>query len=373
MTIETIYQTASIIITVSAVSVFSAVIFNFISCSRKDGVKRERRSIIATASMTGFFILLYVLIHNKTGSLQVDNIRARLIMAAIGLSMVVTGTIVNLLGRLKLGRNWANQATIYRDQGLIVSGVYSIVRHPLYASLIWMFYGAAIVYANASAFLAVTLVFLPFMYYRARLEEAMLKQEFAEYSDYMRNVGMFFYKPSLMHNNRRQEMASEQCSLDDKVAVSNAAFIFCRYSMTLLIWAAFFLKIKLLVAILFALLALSAALSIQFAPLMWLYSMTINRLLPSKEVMLSRSGMRVAHSIGTIFAGLCLVFLYFINEKVGWSMTLVYCVIKTFSAIWACPVYKLYTCMKSGNCCTFLNKYRSSQPPASETSADDQS
>jgi len=66
--------------------------------------------------------------------------------------------------------------------------------------------------------------------------------------------------------------------------------------------------------------------------------------------------MRVAHSMGAVFAALCLLFLYGINEQIGWWLTLAYCVVKTISAIWACPVYKLYTCMKGGNCCAFLKK-----------------
>jgi hypothetical protein len=159
-------------------------------------------------------------------------------------------------------------------------------------------------------------------------------------------------------------MTEEQCNLNDTVSVSNGAFIFCRYSMTLLLWAAFILKIKLLVAGLFVLLLMSALLSIRYAPLMWLYSISVDRLLPSKAIMLSKSGMRVAHSMGTVFAAICLLFLYRINETAGWSLTLVYCIIKSISAVWACPVYKLYTCMKSGNCCTFLNKYRRSRSEA---------
>lgn len=184
------------IITLCAVAIFAAVFVNFMRCGRSRDVKRERKSVVATGSMILFFVVLYALIRGQIGVVSIPDPLVRTGMAAAGLAIIVFGCAVNILGRLRLGRNWANQATIYGDQGLIVTGVYAWVRHPLYASLIWMFYGASLVYANAAAFLATTLIFVPFMTYRARLEEEMLAREFKDYADYRRRVGMFFYKPA---------------------------------------------------------------------------------------------------------------------------------------------------------------------------------
>ena len=113
---------------------------------------------------------------------------------ALGLVLVVAGAAVNILGRLALGRNWANHIKIYNDHSLVVNNVYGFVRHPLYASLIWMFLGASLVYFNFLAFLANALVFVPFMYYRAKQEEELLAKEFEKYKDYQKKVGMFFPK-----------------------------------------------------------------------------------------------------------------------------------------------------------------------------------
>jgi hypothetical protein len=149
---------------------------------------------------------------------------------------------------------------------------------------------------------------------------------------------------------------TQQCDYQDQVAIPKGAFVFCRYTMAVCIWLAFLLRIKVLVAVVCAVLAVSALLSIRRAPLVWLYSMTIERFLPSSPTMLSPTGMRIAHGMGAGFAALCLLFLYGGNERVGWILTFGYCVVKTISAIWACPVYKLYACMKSGDCCTFLKR-----------------
>ena len=71
------------------------------------------------------------------------------------------------------------------------TGVYRIVRHPLYAFLIWMFYGASFVYSNWIAFLLTSFVFVSTMYYRAREEETVLMERFPEYKVYREKVGMF--------------------------------------------------------------------------------------------------------------------------------------------------------------------------------------
>lgn len=151
-------------------------------------------------------------------------------------------------------------------------------------------------------------------------------------------------------------MTTETCVCDDQVCIPKAAFAFCRYTMAVLLWLAFILKIKILVVVVFVVLVLSAVLSIRRAPLVWFYTMTVHRIFPSADEPLSSSGMRVAHSLGACFAAVCLVLLYGVSEPIGWRVVLVYCLVKTISAIWACPVYKLYACMKSGNCCTFLKK-----------------
>lgn len=139
--------------------------------------------------------------------------------------------------------------------------------------------------------------------------------------------------------------------------ISSQAFAFCRYTLTLVLWAGFIWKIKALVAVVWVVLVLSALLGIRRAPLIQLYVQTVGRFIPSETTELDVKGMRFAHSLGAVFGAVCLLFLYGLNEPAGWWLTLVYCLIKTFSAIKACPAYKLYVCVLSGNgCCSFLRR-----------------
>ena len=181
------------IILLCVLAIFVSILINFVE-AKKDKPKKEKKSIVETGTMFLFFFIFYSLIRFNIGELSITNLYLRIPLTVLGLIVIIIGTFVNVKGRLLLGANLANQIKIYKDHTLVISGIYSKVRHPLYASLIWMFYAASIIYLNYAAFLANTLIFLPFMYYRAKQEENMLRQQFKNYNDYSKKVGMFFPK-----------------------------------------------------------------------------------------------------------------------------------------------------------------------------------
>lgn len=139
------------------------------------------------------------------------------------------------------------------------------------------------------------------------------------------------------------------------VSVSSGAFAFCRWSMAIILWAAFILKIKVLVVAALVILILSAILTVKWAPLVVLYTYTIDRLLPSRQTDLGVAGMRFAHGMGSLLGFAAVAFLY-LNEPVGWGIVLAFCLLKTVSAAGFCPASRLYECMTSGTCCAFLRK-----------------
>jgi len=178
-----------------ATAVLAAVAIDFRQFRKRAGVKQEQKSIVETGSMLLFFFLFYIILISGAGSFALSIVWLRLALAGFGTLAVVAGCYVNIRGRFDLGKNWSNQIRIYRDHTLVSSGMYRIVRHPLYASLIWMFIGASLLYVNLLALLSSLLVFLPFMYYRAKQEERLLEKEFDGYDAYRKKVGMFFPKP----------------------------------------------------------------------------------------------------------------------------------------------------------------------------------
>lgn len=178
--------------TLSAAAVLAAVAANFALAARSGQARQVQRSPVATLTMVAFFIGIYELLHLRLGAVSVPWPGAQAFLMLAGMALLVTGAGVNIAGRFNLGRNWADQATVYTEQRLVTTGVYGVVRHPLYASLSWMFLGAGLAYANAAALIASVAVFIPAMYYRAGLEERLLKQVFPEYAAYQGRVGMLF-------------------------------------------------------------------------------------------------------------------------------------------------------------------------------------
>jgi protein-S-isoprenylcysteine O-methyltransferase Ste14 len=181
-----------LVIGVCIIAIALSVGLDFAVYGRQARIKQRKRSVVETGTMTLFFIAFFCLVRFRVGEVVVPVVGLRVFLFLLGLAIVILGCVVNIAGRLRLGRFWANQVTIYRDHQLVTAGIYQLVRHPLYASLIWMFYGASLAYVNLAAFLANTVVFVPFMYLRARQEEALLLGEFEEYVHYRHRVGMFF-------------------------------------------------------------------------------------------------------------------------------------------------------------------------------------
>jgi hypothetical protein len=142
------------------------------------------------------------------------------------------------------------------------------------------------------------------------------------------------------------------------VSIPNAAFIFCRYSISILVWLSFFLHSKILLALVCLIFLLSAILKVKHAPLVWLYTVTINKLWKSADVMVEQNALYFAHILGFILSTICLILVCMIDRNGIWYAVLVLAVLKTISAVGFCPAAKLYACINSDTCCAFMKKNR---------------
>lgn len=193
---------SSALVFLAVLAIFLSVAINFIEADNSRRTVKEKKSVVETSTMTLFFIVYYLVVRFRIGTITVSqNVQIALII--IGLLIIIIGCLTNILGRFSLGRNWANQIKVYDGHSLVRSGAYRYVRHPLYASLIWMFFGGSLVYLNYSALLLNVLIFIPFMYYRAKQEEAELSSRFKEYGEYAKQTGMFFPKLALCRTKNR--------------------------------------------------------------------------------------------------------------------------------------------------------------------------
>lgn len=184
----------SLIIAVSVIAVFIAIAMDFIYFNKRNDTKHEKKSIVSTGTMVMYSVIYYLIIRNGLNQLTIENQTLRNILLVAGAVFIVTGAIVNIWGRLQLKNNWANHIKIYENHSLVTTGAYSLVRHPLYASILLMLFGGSIVYLNYISAILTAVIFIPFMYYRAKQEEVLLSQMFPDYSEYKRKTSMFFPK-----------------------------------------------------------------------------------------------------------------------------------------------------------------------------------
>lgn len=179
------------IVSTGIVLIYMRVFKNFKDAKvQKNNKQKEVKSIVETASMSAFFLLCTIVVLLRVGTYSFHNIYLNIFATGI----YILGTSVNLLGRYYLGKNWGNNVIIYNDHTLVTKGVYRFVRHPLYASIIWMIYAVSILYQNYLVAILNTIIFIPFMTYRAKQEEKELVKVFSEYEQYKARVGMFFPK-----------------------------------------------------------------------------------------------------------------------------------------------------------------------------------
>lgn len=140
------------------------------------------------------------------------------------------------------------------------------------------------------------------------------------------------------------------------VVVPAHAFVFCRYTIAALIWLTWWFQSLWLLWAAAIILALSAVLKVGHAPLIFLYSKTLARLIKSPDTILEENAMRFAHGLGTAFSLACLGAIWW-YPKFGWRLTLVFAILKTISALGFCPASKLFTCATNTTCCPVTKKF----------------
>ena len=178
-----------ILIALSVCTVLVAVFMDFYHFDARANTARQQRSFVATGSMFGFYLIYYLVIMLHIGTWPHLQSLAGIVSGTI---MIICGAAMNIIGRLQLGSNWANQIKIYSDHRLVRHGVYALVRHPLYASLMLMMLGGSLTYVNWLSALLTIGIFIPMMNYRARQEETLLLTTFPEYAEYCLKTGRFF-------------------------------------------------------------------------------------------------------------------------------------------------------------------------------------
>jgi protein-S-isoprenylcysteine O-methyltransferase Ste14 len=115
-----------------------------------------------------------------------------LLLASAGSLLTVAGAVLVLRSRAELGPAWSFVPMADQGTGLITTGPYRLVRHPIYLGLALFAMGAALAFSSGPAFLIMLCGIVPTFAWRARAEETLLGRTFGEsYALYRKQTKMF--------------------------------------------------------------------------------------------------------------------------------------------------------------------------------------
>jgi protein-S-isoprenylcysteine O-methyltransferase Ste14 len=107
-----------------------------------------------------------------------------------GVLLLLISAICGVAGTIRLGRNLTPFPKPAAGVELVRTGIYRLMRHPLYTAVFCGSLGWALVWRSWPA-LGAALLLAPLFHAKARREERWLRQAFGEYAQYERQVRRF--------------------------------------------------------------------------------------------------------------------------------------------------------------------------------------
>jgi len=144
-----------------------------------------RAPVVANLSAFGlFFPSLVIFSGSSEASMALPLALAGCLLALAGAALVVRS-------RTELGPAWSFVPKADQGTGLVTTGPYRLVRHPIYLGLALLAMGEALAFGSWSALLIVLSGIVPTFAWRARAEEKLLSRTFGErYAGYRQRTKM---------------------------------------------------------------------------------------------------------------------------------------------------------------------------------------
>ena len=144
-----------------------------------------RAPVVANIAAVGVFLpSLLIFSGSANGSLALPLAMSGCLLAGAGVALV-------LRSRIELGAAWSFVPKAAHSTGLVTTGPYRLVRHPIYLGLILLALGQALAFSSWLAGVIVLVGIVPSFAWRAGAEETLLGRAFGErYVRYRRQTKM---------------------------------------------------------------------------------------------------------------------------------------------------------------------------------------
>ncbi|HYK08728.1 MAG TPA: isoprenylcysteine carboxylmethyltransferase family protein [Candidatus Eisenbacteria bacterium] len=136
-------------------------------------------------------LLLLFIFSQIVGTIHILPMQASLLQVYVGLFLVIVGVGSAFLAKRQLGDSWVYAAVygVKPKQHLVTTGIYAIVRHPIYVSFAIGYIGIELL-AGSWLWIAFLFLFIP-AYMQGKKEEKILLKHYGEkYKKYQQNTKM---------------------------------------------------------------------------------------------------------------------------------------------------------------------------------------
>lgn len=141
----------------------------------------KNRGMILVVMQFTILVLLVVLPHGDLWLVSE-------VVGTISVTVLMLGLFVVLLGIVSLGNSLTATPVPKRDAVLRTSGMYALVRHPIYSGIILI--GLALMILSSSVWgLVLCAALIVVLSYKSRFEESLLLAKFPGYAMYASRVG----------------------------------------------------------------------------------------------------------------------------------------------------------------------------------------
>jgi protein-S-isoprenylcysteine O-methyltransferase Ste14 len=190
---NTYYLPALIIASLSALTILTSVALKFISYS-KDARSTEKQTLVSTFSMIIVLLPIVPLVTNSIGVITVSKPLGAFFFI-MGLLLIFHSAATNIIARITIGHFWSDHIVVHEQHTVIDKGVFAMVRHPMYSSLIFYNLGLAFIFMNYIILFINLVLFTPMMIYRAKQEESQILKVNKDYQAYVLKTPFLIPRP----------------------------------------------------------------------------------------------------------------------------------------------------------------------------------
>ena len=138
--------------------------------------QRGHRQTPVVANFAAFGLFFFSLVAFSDSA---DGFTA-LVLAALGVLLSIGGAALVLRSRAELGSAWSLVPNAGQETGLVTTGPYRVIRHPIYLGLSLLAMGEAVAFGSWPALAIVLCGIVPTFAWRSRAEERLLSGTFDE-------------------------------------------------------------------------------------------------------------------------------------------------------------------------------------------------